>query len=212
MIDLGLPLEVVGEDGRSYELRPFEATPASIEYLWEFTERNQVLLSDHKVDYKTFTETLLSPGMIILIAVDVTEGADDVGLLYIDKLRPTHSAQAHFIFLDKNLTGRNKVILAAAKWACDQFDFYRLNIELPFYAYAALRRLHDMGVMIEGRRRGALKSKGAWRDVYLFGILRDELTPEVLEAGRISRPSEAVNWYGLLKDDTRLMRAILTEK
>jgi len=216
--NLGLPLEVESEDGKSYILTAFEATQEGLDFIWEKAGKFQFLSSDHTRDNKDqFVEYILSPGTIILLVLEANanelkpQSPAAVGIIHFDNIRPELDAEVHYLFWDKIQRGRQRVLMSAANWAFEQLNFHRLRIEIPEYAYAALRRMYRMGARVEGRIRSCVLKDGKWHNAILFGVLKEELTSEAIEAAQLSRTDEEASWFGLLDDDSIFSRAVLKE-
>lgn len=205
----GLPLFVTSEDNVTYRLEPFQATPTELYELWEDIGKHGFMFSDFsRDDYAFFVEYVLSPGVIMLSVVDDSDD-EPVGIVYADKIHPGSHARGHFFFWDFKTAGRQRVLFTALRWVMELLHLERVDMEVSSEAYAALRRLYKMGVMIEGRKRCAVLSRGRWIDQYLFGVLRREVTDDNIQRTSIPRNTHYEKWYGLLKDGNALTRAIL---
>lgn len=207
---LGLPLVVDSEDGVSYKLEPYAASVENVHFLWDVAGKHDFLFSDttHGAP-ELFVDYLLSPGVIILL---VSNEQGPVGILYADQLRPKLDARVHYLFWDKHHAGRQRVLLVSMLWFMSNFELQRLNMEIPTYAFAALRRMHKMGVRIEGRRRSAVSYNHQWRDALLFGITVDEITVAAIENAQLERTEQEADWFGLLSSDDILRVAIAKER
>lgn len=210
----GLPIKVKGEDGKHYLIEPFEATIESVDYLWEIAGRYSFLFSELDQDDKElFKQSILSPGVVILTVSELKDAKfKAVGVMMADRIKPEKSARVHYLFWDKVQKGRQRVLFAGMKWLVDEFLLRRLSAEIMQYAYAALRRAHKMGFLLEGRIREGILYQNKWADVMQFGVLASELTPEAIENGKIERTQEEASWYGLLDDNYALARAITKER
>lgn len=212
-VGLGLPLEIISEDGNRYLVRPFEATPVNVSMLWSQAGKYSFLFSDLTLgDEQEFQRKILSPSVVICsITLRDRLGDEDIGIVYADEIHIGWAARAHYFFWDKIQSGRHRILLEMCRWFMDAFGLHRLDIEIMQYAYSALRRMHKMGVMIEGRKREAVLSKGRWVDLMTFGILRDDLTDDVIREARIPRTEDEDSWFGLLKNGSALAHAVLRE-
>ena len=207
---LGLPVQSVGLDGADYELRPYQATVEGIEELWERAGRHNFLFAEFSEgNRELFISYFLQPGVVVIGAWKVSEddGDQPVGILYADQFRPRHSARVHYFFWDKVQRTREPLIMAALDWFMREFELVRVGIEVPWYAYSALRRIYAMKFLPEGIRRGSIQFKGKWRDEILFGIRSGEFDEEDIIAGKI-RKNEQTDWFGLLDNEDTLARAI----
>lgn len=212
---LGLPIEIESEDEEVYVLSAFQATVGNIDYIWERVKKFDFMFSDElHEDKEAFFAYLLSPSVVVLMVIEGEE-ADDlkpVGIIYIDQICPKYSARMHYIFWDRKQKGRHRVVFTAAEWFFTQFQFHRISVEVPVFAYAALRRLLRLGIRIEGRRKESVRRNGSWYDVLLFGLHHDEVTPEVMEQGNIERSEDESKWFGLLDNDSVFSHAVLKER
>ena len=209
---LGLPIELESEDEEIYTLSPFQATVDNMDYIWERVGAFEFMFSDdlHK-DKEAFFNYLLSPSVVVLVVVEGEDDLTPVGIIYIDQIQLKHDARMHYIFWDRKQKGRHRVVFTAAEWFFNQFEFHRMTIEVPVFAYAALRRLRSLGVLIEGRKRKAIQRNGKWHDVLLFGVQSDEVTPRTIELGKLERTDDESRWFGLLDNDSAFSRTIFKE-
>ena len=205
---LGLPLEVVSEDDKTYTIDIWRPTTPMLEETWERYQQYRVMFSDVTLnDYNHFLSIVMVPGTIIL-SVEVEE--KEIGLIYFTEISQATSAFGHYIFWDrKSGAGRHRVLLTAQRLIMVEFGLHRMDMAVPIFAYSALHRLHKIGYRIEGRRKEALLYKGRWADLLLFGVLLEELTDEVIEQGHIEATTEQHTWHGLLKQDDLLAAKIL---
>lgn len=206
MVDLGMPAIVTSEDGKDYVLEVFEASFANMQELWDkFNKLDKVFCDQLKGDFRSFTKFILSVNTIIL-------KVGDIGIVYITDLIPGDSAQGHFLFWDRVSAGRHRVILASLQWVMDHFDLYRVGMEVPRHAYNALHRIYKIGFRVEGILRGAQLFDHVRHDIFLFGVLRDEITGQALEDGHLERTESERGWFGLLKKEPDLMRYVLRSR
>ena len=211
---LGLPLEVVSEDGNTYTMLPMEASPENIDFLWETAGQYKFLFSDDTFkDKDHFVRYILSPAVTILtLFVHGEESNESIGVLYIDRVALGQSARMHYLFWDRIQKGRHRVLLTFIKWAFTEFELHRIHIEIPKHAYAALRRMHRMGVRLEGILREAFVYNSRWTDLYIFGVLESEITSYDTEKVKLHRTRTEDSWFGLLDNDTALAHAVLKER
>lgn len=205
----GLPLEITSEDGHDYTVEPFQATPQNVNFLWEQAGKHDFLFSDMtRGDPSRFVNYLLSPSVLIFL---VRQEEEPIGLVYADLLRPYIDARAHYLFWDNKHAGRQRILLTVMRWFMEEFKIPRLNMEVPDYAFAALRRLRKMGVRIEGRRRAAISYHENPRDILLFGITIGEITDDVIENAKLDRTEQEADWFGLISSDNILNVALAKE-
>lgn len=199
-----LPLVVESEDGETYHLDLYRPRVDDVVNLWEHVKKFRVLFSDNvQYDLPQFTQFVMQATTVIMTV-------DDVGVVYLTDVNANGTAEAHFIFWDRRIAGRHKVILSAFQWMMDLLEIQRLNISIPVYAFSALKRAKKLGLRLEGVRRKARLFEGKWHDEFLFGVLREEGTPEALAVGKLERTKEEDSWYGVLDNDNALLTKIRT--
>jgi hypothetical protein len=69
-----------------------------------------------------------------------------------------------------------------------------------------------MGFILEGRLRENILSRGKWIDALVFGVLRQEMSDEVIQQGYLERTPFEKSWFDLLKNDDELMRHIVNRR
>lgn len=206
MVDLGIPAIVLSEDNKEYLIEAFEASFDNVKDLWEkFNKFDKLFCDQLRGDFRKFTETILSANTIIL-------KVSDIGVVYVTDLIPGDSAQGHFLFWDRKSAGRHRIILAALQWVMDNFDLHRVSIEVPRHAYNALHRLYKIGFRVEGVLKKAQLFEGERYDIFLFGVLRDEITDQALQEGHLERTESERGWFGLLNKETDLMKYVLRSR
>jgi hypothetical protein len=207
---LNLPFGVLSEDEKLYKVDLWRPNVDDLRIVWDQYSRYKVLFSDVVLrDFNHFTAVVLSRSTVVL---EVSCERKRIGLLYATDITMNGSALVHFIFWDRKTKGRQRLILAVLQWGMDELELHKVNMTVPVYAYAALHRIHKMGIRIEGRRLEAILFDGKWRDVLEFGILRSELTDEVITAATLPRLDHELRWHGLLNNDPLLMRKVLRVK
>jgi len=212
---LNLPLLVKSEDGQAYVIDAFQATLESIEFLWSVVSKFDFIASRLEGDRERFQRFLMRMDTFVFVVwpedrADARNIGDAVGVLYAGGFVPKLELDVHFIFWDRQQKGRHRVLGVWLRWLMDSFDVHRVSIEVPVYAYAALRRLQNLGVRLEGRKREADQYRGEWRDTLIFSVLQHELTEEAIEAGKLRRSNLEDRWFGLLdKSDEPFMQAVL---
>ncbi len=100
---------------------------------------------------------------------------DFVGMFYMNEISDIE-ATVHYSFFDRRHKGREPLVRAMLKRVFDDYGFVRLNVSIPAQAGMGPRLFVERcGFKIEGRKRKASWWKGAWFDVHLYGILREDL-------------------------------------
>lgn len=138
--------------------------------------------------------------------LEVWEGADLVGLLYLGEIRPFVSGNVHWVFLDRELVGKQAVL---HRWfaACFQeWEFQTLTVYAPEFIPTYLHFCRRIGFRFQGedRRHPALEKlgmenphvwvakqgsrrerahwnaeKSQWEDVFVLRMTPDDLTKAV---------------------------------
>lgn len=184
----GLPFMVESEDGESYELSLFQS-PELVPRLWDSVkDRSTVIPDAMREDIRAFYALVLAPSTVIL-------SVEDIGVIMVTDLIPGYNATLDFVFWDKKSSGRQRVVLAAARWFTEVFKLHRLNMRVPGYAHSTLHRLYRLGAKMEGICREAVIHNERWFDLYLFGILSSEFTDEVVENAQLVRAEKEGRWY-----------------
>lgn len=203
-------MEVLSEDGKTYEVLPFLLTPERVRFLYSVYQKYDILLSDpFKKDVDAFMDYIMSPGTVLfeIILDDVP-----VGITYADTIVPKHNANVHYIFWDLRTKGRQRLLLSILRNFMESLDLNRVTMAVPVFAFAALNRLKHMGAWLEGRRRAAVLRNGEWEDQLVFSILRSELTDEVIEDATIDPEKVRGRWAKVLDDEEKLATYFLRKE
>ena len=100
---------------------------------------------------------------------------DFKGMFYLNSMTDIE-ADVHYSFFDRRHKGREPLVRAMLHKVFEEFKFVRLNAYGPAQAGMGVRLFVERcGFRIEGRKRQASWWKSRWFDVYLYGILREEL-------------------------------------
>lgn len=120
-----------------------------------------------------------------------------VGVMILDRIVPKVDARFHFLFLDRNLVGKRRLLINFLGFCFRDLGFYRISMEAPdghgiekfirrtlgFRYEGEVRKrhrdLHDnlsqRWVAGQGSRREAgLYDGNAWRDIMLLRLLASE--------------------------------------
>lgn len=100
---------------------------------------------------------------------------DFVGMFYLNNISDIE-ADVHYSFFDRRHKGRVPLVREMLKIVFNTYGFERLNAYVPAQAGAGVRLfVETCGFQREGRKRRASWWKGKWFDVYLYGILPEDL-------------------------------------
>jgi len=103
------------------------------------------------------------------------EREDGNGILYLTNIQPRLSAQAHVIYWDKKLRGREAFTMNCLLFAVNAFDLKKVNLTLPDYAGAAIAFAERIGFKREGLLRNWSYSNSKLYSVYWYGMTREEV-------------------------------------
>ena len=101
---------------------------------------------------------------------------DDVGIVFLCDIEPGFEATVHFCFWDRRFLGREKLMTALLKHFITTFGLHRVVAEVPRYATFYRKAVERLGFEREGCKRQAVRYKGEWFDLLLYGILESEVT------------------------------------
>lgn len=177
-----LEFECIERDGPIVRtVKPARLSVERLRTLWENLKEFDVLFNDFvRGDVQAFVDHFIridaagephSRGLIW----DV----DDVGIFFLNNIRPHDSAQAHFVFWDRIYRGREELCREMARYVFDKYKFRRIYVEWPLYANFSIQFMERIGFVNEGRKRDAILYKGEWFDVMIFSLLPEDLEKEI---------------------------------
>ncbi len=107
---------------------------------------------------------------------------DLIGILVLSKVDLGRDATAVYTFFDGKLRDKTEVLQWWIDWAFNALSLQRLSIEIPSYAFAALRHAKKLGFggpfrfqefAVEGVKAGALEYGDRQADLILMGMRQD---------------------------------------
>ena len=129
----------------------------------------------------------------------VWRDATIVGIINIGDIVPRTDGRCHFIFFDHKLADKRALCLSLMAWAFERFELHRLSAEIPTYARALAKFARKLGFRYEAegrepythkdehleplglakayvgsRRFQATLYEGAWHDLLLLSVTREE--------------------------------------
>lgn len=119
-------------------------------------------------NFQTFIDELLDTRSIVL-------ATGDYGLCRIAKIIPGRSCNIHLTFWDRRFRGRDGECKQAIKWLFHSMLLQRATIQVPEVAHYTANFVQALGFKREGRVRDAWSYKGKLVDIFVFGILRNEV-------------------------------------
>lgn len=158
------------------EVRLTQLSMDRIKFMWDRLNKFDVLFNDFvRGDVKEF----INHFVVVIDGEPRPTGLiwdiDDVGIFFLNEIRPLQSASAHMVFWDRRFKGREELCRAMLRYVFDQYKLRRIQVEVPLYANSTLQTMERIGFVKEGRKRKAIKYKGEWFDVNLYSILPEEL-------------------------------------
>ena len=130
-------------------------------------------------DSKTRIATLLTHPATFAWEVWDENLVDLVGILVLSRVDPGRDATAIYTFFDGKLRDKTEVLQRWIDWAFQALALQHISLEIPSYAFAALRHAKKLGFggpfdfegfKVEGVKGGALQYKGDRADLILMGL------------------------------------------
>lgn len=154
-------------------------TPEKIREIWNEAKEHEVLFSDRIAGKaKPFLHILAAPNST-WFEVFSLESNKPVGMLYLNRILPRYDGYGHFAFWDKVGGGREELILDTLRYVVEKYNLPRVSTEIPVYQRGTIRMVKRLGFKQEGERRNGVMYKGGWMNQALFGMLREELIPDI---------------------------------
>lgn len=146
-----------------------------IRALWEESAKFDVLFSDYtQGDVENFLDIFVDSSAVW--AEIIREGDNRIiGSMFLTEVVLKHDAVGHFTFWDKVASGREPILWRALEWVFGRYDLQRVTIQIPQYQSGLKRFIEKVGFILEGTRRGAIRHKGVWVNLDMYGMLRGEL-------------------------------------
>ncbi len=140
--------------------------------LWDKLKRFRTLFSDlTQGDMKNFVAYLLNRDTMWL---EINEGKILAGIVVLEGLSKVIDAEAHVLFMDRDLANKVPVCKAIIKWIFDVLPLQRLTVQLPTIYMGPVRLVNELGFRREGKKRQAVLISGKWTDVFILGLTRPE--------------------------------------
>lgn len=170
-------------------VRPTRLTVDHLQFLWNNLKRFDVLFNDFvKGDFRAFVEHFIyQDAKGGLHPTGLMWNVDDVGLFFMNEIKPMESAEGHFVFWDQRFNGREELCREMLKYVFEKFLFQRISVKVPLYAKQALNAVERIGLVHEGRLRRAAFYKEQWFDVNIYSAIPDDFRPLVFKSGWAAR-------------------------
>jgi hypothetical protein len=165
---------------------PMFLTPENLRDFFDRVKDHPTLFnSEVRGDFAKFVSVFLDQesagGTTILKSRGLFWRVDDfVGVFYLTDIILNQDAAAHFTFFDSRINGRENLTLEMLRYVFRKYKFQRLTVELPLYVTVpTLKFVEQLGFTHEGCKRLAIEFDGKFFDVNIYGILAEEILPEL---------------------------------
>ena len=159
------------ESGK-YSVRLMPLTWPRVFSLWDKLKRFRTLFSDlTQGDLKNFVAYLLNKDTMWL---EITEDDRLAGIVVLEDLSKVIDAEAHVLFMDRDLANKVPVCKAIIKWIFSVLPLQRLTVQIPTIYMGPVRLVNELGFHREGKKRRAVLISGKWVDVFILGLTRPE--------------------------------------
>ena len=140
----------------------------SLREVWEKLKDFDPLFSDREMRKpEVFLDEFLSNDSLILIVEE--------GFILLDNIVEGLRGEVHFSFFDRKLAGREELMREVLLWFFLTYNLKRIETFIPSYAKAVERFLLKVGLKKEGILRNRVFHKDLLLDVYVYGILLEEV-------------------------------------
>lgn len=166
-----LDKEIIVESG-SYTVREMRLTWHKLGLLWEKISSYRTLFSDlTRGNFNNFLRFITEGDSVWL---EVREGDILIGIVCLEKMQQVVDCEAHLIFFDRDLAGKDELCKKITLWVFANFPLNRVTVTVPRMYFATRRLVKAIGFTEEGCKRAAVLIRNRWDDVYIFGITREE--------------------------------------
>lgn len=166
-----MPSDVIVQEGK-YHVVPMTLTWPKLLLLWEQLKKFRTLFSDlTRGDLGNFIRFVTNRNTLWF---EIWNEKELVGIISLENIQIV-DAEAHVLFLDRELADKVPVCRATIKWLFQTFPFQRLTVQIPSVYYAVVRMVRNLGFKPEGKKRQAVLIGGKWQDVYILGLIRSEV-------------------------------------
>lgn len=159
-------------------VRPLLFTPENLQKFWDKAKQFQTIYGREFDNVQDFYHMFIrqEPGGDLNLNGLFWVIDDFVGVFYMTDITLTE-ANVHYSFFDRRHKGRHNLVREMLKYVFSRYPFLRrVNVEIPGYATKYTRHfIIDVGFALEGRKRKAITYKGQVFDMFLFGILKEEV-------------------------------------
>lgn len=149
---------------------PLVLTEQKVVDLWNQIRAFPMVFDDFSRDrYDLFVAKLFNPANVF---VDIGPG---LGLAAGVACTPRLDTVLHLVMFDRRLRGREPVFHEIMQFFFERLQLRRMTAMIADDCRTALRLVERLGFKHEGVMRQAMLKEGQYVDVYVYGILREEL-------------------------------------
>lgn len=128
-------------------------------------------------DYDVFVQTLTQEDNLIF---EVWSEGDHslehmAGLVNVSHTQPFVDGMLHFLFFDRKLRGKEDVLLSIIRQVFMLAKLRRMTCAIPSDRVTGMQMLGRLGFKKEGRIRKKFLRNEKYLDVFVYGILREEV-------------------------------------
>lgn len=155
-----------------WEVRELILTPAKIKEIWNKMQTCPTLFSDiTRFDTENFSGLVTQANSFWM---EVVEGQELVGLIYLTDLNWVIDCTVHIVFFDRKLSEKRQLCRKVIGFLFDTFNFHRMTATVPAIFFMTVRLATTLGFKKEGTKRQAHPMSGKWVDELQLGLLREE--------------------------------------
>jgi len=141
--------------------------------IWQLFQHFPSMFSDN-VDRNEVWQTMMEDRSLIWLGV--YEGSVLVGVIYLDFAGSNGDVEVHLAFFDRKPAEKAPLCRALVPLIFQLFPrINRLSTTIPCVFTHTERLARKAGFTREGTKRAAVQIHGKSWDVYLYGLLRDEV-------------------------------------
>jgi len=160
------------EPRQDEELRwgPLVLTREKLVSIWEQMQQFPQVFDDYsRGNFDDFASKFLVASNVF---IDIGPG---LGLAAGFAVRPGLDAILHLVMFDRRLRGREPIFKEIMGYFFDRLKLRRMTAMLADDCQTAIKLVERLGFKKEGTLRNALLRDGAYLNVHLFGLLKEEL-------------------------------------
>lgn len=150
--------------------KPLVLTKEKIASLWERFKQFPMMFDDlTKGNYNLYINALMSPNSLFY------EVGDEVGIAAATNINLRVDAVVHLIMFDRRLRGREKIFLEILDDVFTRGQLARVTAAFPASRSTTRKLVERLGFVHEGTLRKGMLIDGAYDDVIIYGILREDM-------------------------------------